>query len=219
MLTVFGLVQMLFGYRLYRLWATFQGIAWGAISAVSLMEAYLPDYSLLQYLAGLVGAALGGALFFYVSVFLYGAALGFAITLAAHIGWMWLELRDGGPPSFAALTQFFWIWFVYAGTIIAAGVLAVVFRRQFLIVLTSLGGAATAVLGAACAAGHPAHLPQGNQTFLLVTTGIAFLILSIVAIVVQWRTSDVPLDIFVDGGSKGGKGKSKPKKPAADDEE
>lgn len=215
LLTAYGLVQMLFGYRLYRVWATLQGIGLGAATAVVVSARYFPDYPLLHYFVGLVGAGLGAILFYYVSVFLYGAGLGLAVTLVIHTAWLLNQSQQWILPSLEAIQQSGWI---YASAGVGTGLLALALRRPFLIVITSLGGAAMAVLGAACAAPPPSSLPKGNLTFILVTTGITFVALAIVAIIVQWRTSDVPLDIFAADNAAAGKSKPKDKKPSPDEE-
>ncbi|MBN2584123.1 MAG: DUF4203 domain-containing protein [Planctomycetes bacterium] len=187
--TVHGLVLLFFGYRLFRLLATLTGLAVGEILAVGLSIHYLPDYSLLHYLLGLVGAAVGAAIFYYVSVFALGAILG--VGVAHLIGWAWLISR--GYETNAAAQNGMIVSYVIAG--LTAGVLALVFKRPFLIILTSLGGASAAVQGASLAAGGLAAVVNSFSIFGRILAALTFVILAAIGIVTQMKvTSSVKED-------------------------
>ena len=206
LLTACGLVVMLFGYRFYRLWAALLGIVVGSLLALVLSTTYLPDYALLHYFIGLVGAGLGCAVFYYVSVFLLGATLGTVVMFLLHIGWLVIrDLYDAS--SFQQALQQAAVF--YAVTALASGVLAVVLRRPFLIIITASGGAAFATLGAGVACGESARL----ELFEQVVIGTTFVVLSVVGAIVQWKTAKLPITIHADDG--GGEEK-KPKKLKAE---
>lgn len=203
--TVSGLIAMLLGYRLYRIIAVYFGLILGSQVAVILCARYLPDYPLLYFFLGLLGAGLVGAVFYYVSIFLLGAFLG--VTVTHLLSWAWLGSQGiDTQEAFQGLV----ISYVIAG--ITAGGLALAFRRPFLIIITSLGGASIAVSSTAMAAAGP--LWAWNMTTLgWILAAATFIILSVIGIVVQWQTADAPIELAAKPASK----KSKEKK--ADEKE
>ncbi len=182
-LTAWGLILMLFGYRLYRLLATLTGIAAGIVTAVTLSAEFLPEHPLLYYFLALLGAGAGGAVFYYVSIFLLGAVLG--ASVAHLLGWGWL-VSQGYEPSGAA-AQGMVASYAVAG--LTAGALALLFKRPFLVAITSVGGASYSILGAAMAAGGLACFAQGDTVFVWILAGLTFIALTITGVTVQLKVT------------------------------
>jgi Domain of unknown function (DUF4203) len=225
MLTAYGLVVMMFGYRFYRLWAALMGIAAGAILALVLSTKYLPDYALLHYFTGILGAGLGCAVFYYVSVFLLGATLSTIIMFLLHMGWLIIRDVYDSVAVEQAVQQ---AAVFYAVIALTAGILAFIIRRPFLIVITAAGGAAFTTIGAAAACGEVDKINLSTfridlPTFELVAIGVTFAVLSVVGAIVQWKTAKLPITIHADDGEekkpKKSKAKGKGKSKADTDEE
>jgi hypothetical protein len=119
-----GVTVCLFGHRLFRVFTTIGGLAAGAGTGLYLSLGFGPAYQLAYTLGGaVVGAAVGFALYwawvFFLGVGLF-ALVGLKVTRSLEVG-------------------------LVAG--LAGGILAVIFRRYFLIAATAFVGAGSAAWG------------------------------------------------------------------------
>jgi hypothetical protein len=205
--TAYGLALMFLGARLYRLLAVIAGGVAGCLGALELSARFLPDYALLHYVVGLLGAGALGLLFYYVSVFLLGAVLGAAVVHLLGITWI---ISQGVQTEGAH--HGLMISYLIGGA--AAGTLTVAVRRPFLIIITSVGGASLAVLGAAVAAGGLETVRTMN-VFHYVLAGLAFAALSVTGAIVQWKTCD-EADSFFGGWTDDAQKPARKAKKSAD---
>ena len=171
-----GLVQCFFGYRIFRVILGITGFILGGLLAGYLVY-NLTQSQLLGIIAGLIGALVGAGLMaglYIVGVFLIGALFGSMAASALF------ALGGGGPPDWAVVIL-----------AIVAGVLAVLFQKPMIVIVTSFGGAWWAVTGIAAIAGA-IEMPS-LQGFLLglrhAPAGwlIGWLFLGIVGFIVQYR--------------------------------
>ena len=135
-----GLLACFAGYRLFRLVLGIYGFILGALFTVSLV----PSHGVLwTVIAAVVGGAVGALLLtigYFLGVALVGGGLG---VLVAHGIW---AQQGWGDPRAVPLLAF----------AIAGAILALIFQRYVIIAGTALGGAWTAVMGAAAMLGDPA---------------------------------------------------------------
>ena len=208
LLTAIAFVLMFAGYRFYRLIATVIGGLIGAYVGVSLCGRYLPDNAVLQFFLAIVSVGLVGSLFFYVSIFMLGAVLG--ITVAHLLSWAWL-----GSQGIDTEAAFHGLLVSYAVAGITAGVMAIVFRRVFLIIITALGGASLAVTSAATVAAG-LYWAWRMTPIGWGLGGVALVALSVTGCIVQWKTAAEHADVLRQGRkSKSQKSKSRDRDDAA----
>ena len=143
-LLVFGLVQVFFGYRLFRVLIGVIGALFGFFYApeiIALATGETPDITVT--IAVGVGLAIAFALIawyvFWLGVFVWGAALGYVAGVSAF----------GDAPLLALLT----------GAVV--GVLAVIYQHVLIVLLTALSGAWLLVSSIAFLLGQVASPPRG----------------------------------------------------------
>jgi hypothetical protein len=169
-LLAFGLLQLFFGYPLFRFLVILAGAAVGFAYGPALLTGLTgrPAEPWMALSVALVAAIVLGLLAwlaFWVIVFLWGASIGYSVTDAASATFL--------LPILGALVL---------------GVLAVVFQRILIVALTALSGAwLTAVTAGALVGLAPARTLRFevvDPLFLLVVLGLAA-----VGAVVQFRRS------------------------------
>ena len=173
-----GLVECFLGYRLFKLMLALVGFVVGAIGAGGAAYAATGGEGPAALIAGLIGGIFGAVLavvFYFVGIFLLGAALGFVVgaTAAASAGDQ-TALIAGGVLA------------------VLAGILALVVQKFLIILSTAFGGAWSAALGVfGLAHGrralmrivqHPDTMTGGRYTAYVV----AWVVLGIVGILVQY---------------------------------
>ncbi len=141
---VLGLVQMLFGYRLFRILVCVAGALIGFFYAPVIIVAVTgEDPGTAVAIAIGVGLAAAFALVawyvFWLAVFAWGASIGFAVAVAAF----------GTQPLLAVVIG------------IAVGGLAMLFQRALIVLLTALTGAWLVVSGIAYLLGAVSAPPRG----------------------------------------------------------
>jgi MFS family permease len=131
---VFGLVFVVFGYRIFRITLFIIGAIAGAATAYLLLQTHAQlALFLVLIIAGASGIILGlmFVCIFYLGLFALGAMLGCVlagIVLATPLG--------------TSLVTLAWVhWLVLVGSSALFGILALVFQKPLLIVATSIYGA------------------------------------------------------------------------------
>jgi len=179
---VVGLLSCFLGYRLFRFMLAVYGFALGAILGVALASKLLADQGLVTLavalIAGLFGAGLMLALY-HVGVFVVGAvAGGFVASLIGPV--LGFDMPTGG---------------ILVGAVVV-GIVALVFRRAFVVLATAFSGAwATLIGGATLLAGqelalgeilrHPMSWQEARTSpFVLV---VLWLALGCAGAIVQFR--------------------------------
>lgn len=179
-LVIFGLLQLFFGYRLFRILIGVLGAVIGfsyAPEIVALVTGTAPSTAVAVVIgAGLaVAFALVAWYVFWAAVFVWGATVGYAAGVATL----------GGQP---------WLALVIA---LVVGGLAVLFQRVLIVMLASLNGAWLVVSGGAFFFGQLATAPRGLAFDPLPEIGepvslwllVATLALAVVGAVYQFRDS------------------------------
>jgi len=173
-----GVVQCLFGYRIFRVIIGIIGFILGGLLAGYLVY-NLTDSQLFGVIAGVVGGLIGLGLMaglYSVGVFLIGAYFG-GVAVSALFA-----LGGGSAPG--------WLVVVLA---IIAGVLAVLFQKLMIVLATSFVGAWWAVSGLAAIAGviemqslraMPLGLENAGTGWL-----IGWFVLGLVGVIVQYRAT------------------------------
>jgi hypothetical protein len=143
-LLVFGLVQVFFGYRLFRVLIGVIGALFGFFYApeiFALATGEVPGIAVSVAVG--IGLAIAFALIawyvFWLAVFVWGAALGYAAGVSAFGDSPWLALVTG----------------------VVVGGLAMMFQHVLIVVLTALNGAWLVVSGIAFLFGQIASPPRG----------------------------------------------------------
>ncbi|MEX2535747.1 MAG: hypothetical protein WD273_09125 [Trueperaceae bacterium] len=173
LLLAFGLLQLFFGYPLFRFLVVIAGASIGFTYGPTLLTALTarpvePWMSLTAALLAAVVLGLLAWLAFWVVVFLWGAALGYGATDAATAGVL--------LPLLTALVL---------------GVLAVLFQRILIVALTALSGAWLTVTAGAALLGQmpPGGLRiQSPEPWFL----IGVLVLAAVGAITQFRRAAPP---------------------------
>ena len=151
-LLVWGLVSLMFGYRLYKAYLFFVGFVIGC----SLAGLYLkPDA--VGILAMLAAGAVCGALcvvLWFIGLFLMGFAIGFLLPMAL-----------GAPAAFLPLN-------IVLGVV--CGVLAVVLNRFMIVLSTSWSGAGSLVAAGSLMVGETPS-PAAEIALMVTLTGLGFL--------------------------------------------
>jgi len=180
-LLIGGLCSCFAGYRIFRWVLAFFGFVFGALFVGAAMGT---DQTLWMIAAWLVGGLIGAAILFaayFVGVALIGAGIGAGLAMV-----LWAAVnREPG------------IWPVIIFAVLGAiGALAV--QRHVIIVATAFAGAQTAVVGAVELVGGRNLAAGGRQMVHVYPLDplpntrwdlIAFLILGLVGLVIQLRTS------------------------------
>ena len=143
-LVVLGLAEVLFGYRLFRILVGVLGALIGLFYApdiITLVTGETPGLTVAVAVG--VGLALAFALIawyaFWLAVFAWGAAVGYAAAMAAFTTLPWVAVAIG----------------------VLVGVLAMLFQRVLIVLLTALNGAWLVVAGIAFLFGHITSPPRG----------------------------------------------------------
>ena len=143
-LFVFGLVQLLFGYRLFRVLVAVIGALFGFFYApeiIALATGELPGIAVAVAVG--VGLAIAFALVawyvFWLAVFAWGASIGYVAGISASGDLPWLAVLSG----------------------LVVGVLAIMFQHVLIVLLTALNGAWLVVSGSAFLLGVIALPPRG----------------------------------------------------------
>jgi hypothetical protein len=143
-LVIFGLVQMFYGYRLFRILVGVIGALFGFFYApeiIALATSEVPGTAVAVAIG--VGFAVVFALVawyvFWLAVFAWGASLGYVAGASAF----------GDSPLLAALTA------------LVVGGLAMLFQRVLIVLLSALNGAWLSVSGIAFLLGQIASPPRG----------------------------------------------------------
>jgi hypothetical protein len=177
-----GLLACFAGYRLFRLVLAIYGFILGALFTVSFLS---PATLLATAIAALIGGVIGAVLLtmaYFLGVALLGGGLG---VLVAH--GIWAQQGWGEPRALLLLA------FAIGGAI-----LALIFQRYMIVVGTGLGGAWTAVMGAAAMFGDPTarQITEARNIWIVHPFSPpldrpwvvgAWLILAIAGIIVQLR--------------------------------
>lgn len=177
-LVVVGLVELSFGYRLFRILVAVLGALIGYFYAPDIIALVTGEIPSVAVTVGVgVGLALSFALLawyvFWLAVFAWGLAVGYAAGMAVFDSLPWLAIVIG----------------------IAVGWLAVLFQRVLIVVLTAVNGAWLVVAGIAFLLGRAASPPRGlafdplrdlNQPVAVWLLGIT-LVLAAVGAVYQFR--------------------------------
>jgi len=144
LIIVLGLVQTLFGYRLFRILIALMGALLGFLYAPEItmwLTGQAPGAGVTIAIG--VGLAVVFSLLawsvFWLAVFVWGASVGYVLGLTAL----------GGVP---------WLAFILA---LGLGAVAVVFQRVLIVLLTAINGAWLVVSGAAFLAGSLEAPPRG----------------------------------------------------------
>jgi Domain of unknown function (DUF4203) len=177
-LVVLGLAEVFLGYRLFRILVGVLGALVGFFYApdiIALVTGEAPAFAV----AVVVGAALALAFallawyVFWLAVFAWGAAVGYAAAMAAFDTLPWLAVVIG----------------------IVVGMLAMLFQRVLIVLLTALNGAWLVVAGIAFLLGHITSAPRGlafdpllefHQPIAIWLLGIT-LVLAAIGAVFQFR--------------------------------
>jgi len=131
--TAVGLVNCLYGYRLFKLMLAVGGLLGGGLLAGGLMYAWTEGSTAAALGAGLLGGGIGAALLvllYYLGLFVFGAGLGVLLAAGAF------STAGMLAPVFAL---------VAAGVI--GGVAALLLQRLVIVLATAFGGAAGVVAG------------------------------------------------------------------------
>ena len=143
-LVVLGLVEVFFGYRLFRILIGVLGGLIGFFYApdiIALVTGEMPGLTVAVAVG--VGLAVVFALLawyaFWVAVFAWGAAVGYAAAMAAFPTLPWVAVAIGG----------------------LVGALAMLFQRVLIVLLAALNGAWLVVAGIAFLLGHITSPPRG----------------------------------------------------------
>jgi uncharacterized protein DUF4203 len=180
-LLVGGLCSCFAGYRIFRWVLAFFGFVFGALFVGAAMGS---DQTLWMIAAWLVGGLIGAVILFaayFVGVALIGAGIGAGLAMV-----LWAAVnREPG------------IWPVIILAVLGAiGALAV--QRHVIIVATAFAGAQTAVVGAAELVGGRNLAAAGRQMVHVYPLDplpntrwdlIAFIVLGLVGLVIQLRTT------------------------------
>jgi len=181
---VLGAVLCFLGYRIFKSFVMVYGFIIGAGLGAALARQIAPDSTLIMVLAALIAGLIGAVLLrflYWLAIFIIGAAAG--AVLAQVIGSM-----------FGQTTPLLLV--IVAAVIV--GVLAVVFQRLAIILITAFSGAWAAVSGVVSPLTGQAisltgaftlpdvELASGTQVIVLV----AWLVLGIVGAVYQFRTGE-----------------------------
>lgn len=177
-LLVFGLVQVFFGYRLFRILVGVIGALFGFFYApeiIALATGEVPSTAVAVAVG--VGFAIAFALVawyvFWLAVFAWGASLGYVAGVSAFGDLPWLAVVTG----------------------LVVGGLAMLFQRVLIVLLTALNGAWLLVSGSAFLLGQIAAPPRGlafdplldvNEPVSLVLFAVA-LVIAVVGAVYQFR--------------------------------
>ena len=177
-LLVFGLVQVFFGYRLFRILVGVIGALFGFFYApeiIALATGEVPGTAVA--IAVGVGLAIAFALVawyvFWLAVFAWGASLGYVAGVSAFGDLPWLALVTG----------------------LVVGGLAMLFQRVLIVLLSALNGAWLLVSGSAFLLGQIATPPRGlpfdplldiNEPVSLVLFAVT-LVIAVVGAVYQFR--------------------------------
>lgn len=143
-LVVLGFAEVLFGYRLFRILIGVLGALIGLFYApdiIALVTGEVPAFMVAVAVG--VGLAVIFALLawyaFWVAVFAWGAAVGYAAAIAVFATLPWVAVAIG----------------------IVVGVLAMLFQRVLIVLLSALNGAWLVVAGSAFLLGQIASPPRG----------------------------------------------------------
>ena len=177
-LLVFGLVQVFFGYRLFRILVGVIGALFGFFYApemIALATGEVPSTAVAVAVG--VGLAIAFALVawyvFWLAVFAWGASLGYVAGVSAFGDLPWLALVTG----------------------LVVGGLAMLFQRVLIVLLSALNGAWLLVSGSAFLLGQIATPPRGlpfdplldiNEPVSLVLFAVT-LVIAVVGAVYQFR--------------------------------
>lgn len=143
-LLVFGLVQVFFGYRLFRVLIGVIGALFGFFYAPEIIALATGETPAIAVTVAVgVGLAIAFALVawyvFWLAVFVWGAALGYSAGVSAFGDMPWLALLAA----------------------VVVGGLAVMFQHVLIVLLTALNGAWLLVSGIAFLLGQIASPPRG----------------------------------------------------------
>jgi hypothetical protein len=168
LLLAFGLLQLFFGYQLFRLLVVVAGAAFGFTYGPALLTGVTgrPVEPWMALSAAVVAAVVLGLLAwlaFWALVFLWGASLGFTVADAA--------------------TQNFFLPLLAA---VVLGVLAVVFQRVLIVALTALSGALLTVVSAAALIGVAPLTTFRLDALHPWLAGVA-LVLAVIGAILQFR--------------------------------
>jgi hypothetical protein len=186
-ITALGLLQLFWGYRYYRLLIVFYAFPLGAMIGALLGGWLFPGQPMLVYLLALAGVGILVPFMYFISLFCVGLVTSGGIVLALSL--LVLMLAGGNPLSPTALWT---LGILTALGGLAGGILAVIYHRGVIIVLTSLFGAIMGVAAAAMVGGTSyltttqPHMPAAWHIAAAVAVVLA---LTIVGIIVQRKTN------------------------------
>jgi hypothetical protein len=171
-----GIVQCLFGYRIFRVILGITGFILGGLIAGYLVF-NLTESQLFALIAGILGGLIGAGLMaglYVVGIFVIGAIFGGMAAAAL------LSLGGNSPQA--------WVVVILA---IAGGVLAVILQKPMIVIATSFLGAWLAVTGIAAIAGSivieaPREL-LGSLSAASTVWLIGWFVLGIVGVFFQYR--------------------------------
>jgi hypothetical protein len=180
-----GLLNCFFGYRIFKFMVGLFGFALGAFAGALIAGAVTDGQLLWVALAALIGGMLGAGLmllFYFVGVFVAGAAVGAVLVGAIGAG-----LDVTMPPVVVIIVA------------IVVGIIALILQRVVIILSTAFSGAWAAVMGGVWLAvgrdlslvdlvGRPNAWQQADVPVAVVL--IAWVVLGIVGTVVQFGTTE-----------------------------
>ena len=181
-LLVGGLLACFAGYRVFRLVLAIYGFILGALLASSFMGSEQTLWMIGAWIVGGLIGALVLLLAYFAGVALLGAGIGAA---AAHLLWASFQSEPG-----VILLMIFSV---------AGALAALALQRYVIIIATALGGAQTALVGAAALMGDAAAAQAANRAVYRVYPldpvpnthwdATAALVLGIIGIVVQFTVT------------------------------
>ncbi len=130
-ITAYGIINCFFGYRFFQILLGIWGFFLGGAVGVSLTAEAAPIAVLI---AGVVGALMGAVLIYFLfrlGLFLIGAILGYALTTALLTA--------------LGINENVFMFSVFGGAFF--GVLALLLKNFFVILITAFSGASTIIVG------------------------------------------------------------------------
>lgn len=181
LITLFGLVNCFFGYLYFRVLLGIWGFFLGGALGLTLASEAAPIVVLIAGGLGAVGGALLIYFLFRVALFIVGAILGYALTLA-------LLAALGRADNVFALAL--------VGALIF-GLAALLINRAFIIVITAFSGASTILTGVTLILDGERILRVFNERLLTpafqdtpVLVGLFWMLLALAGILAQYRQQD-----------------------------
>jgi len=161
---ILAFIQIFAGYRILRGWISAGGFLIGMVAGAAIVSALAPDAAIwVRVLVGLVlGSVLG-----WIAWKIYLAAVFVYCGLVAASAVLSLPFPETGTWSVLMVV-------IAAAVFIAAGMLSVHFSRPVVIIMSSVGGASSAV-NAMTLLQAPIAAGEGSRVFcfvVLVTTGL-----------------------------------------------